>query len=1038
MKRKRPEAENVRSKNSGFANGLAVFSVFLVLSLILFGVFGKAGAVVTGFFTGVFGYAIYAYAISGMLIGLAVMLKRKRSVTVSVTLLYAVAVALVISMIHLYSSRAYVDAGYGGYMKACYENADTAGGWIGALFLYFWTKLYIVSEVLAGLILIGVVALLVVSQLNKEITFRARQFGFRRNKKDKTGTQPSGYADQSTAVYDGPEREREIYNGDADGRHHSNRVSKRFGKKPVSYQDIEDIGGEDRTEDYSSYYYDSDRSADDTISDKVVDEALDVYNKRRKQDAMDKLYNGRDVRKPALSDETRADARSSWDILYRGAKKEEPASDKPGATDKKDIYEGYSTSSRLRTMEENMRRMREEQEKAQEENTGEAPEDESGAEDVSDTSDSGVTVSGYPDVKDESAPDVSDSAEESDDRSDDEVTRSLFSNIDKLLDESEDEKPVSGKSLLSGSMDAFGEAEDKTERGGDPLKGFTGSKDDYERSNADGAKKEERPGRTTPAEPKKTEPVRPVVPPSAGVTSSVSSTGANTAAAPEPPRQKKPIKRKPYVPPAIDCLKDYVEEVDSGTDFEEKIESVETCLANFGIDAKVVNVVKGPTFSRLELEVPPGISVNKIPQHYNDLAMCLAAESIRIEAPIPKKRYVGIEIPNDNRGTVGLKPIINSKEFNNGKSSGLYFALGKDIDGECYVGDITEFPHALVAGASGAGKSVCLNCMLVSMLYKYSPEDLRLILIDPKEVEFNKYEGLPHLLIPEILSDNAKIINALKWAIDEMERRYSEIKLHKLSNIEEYNSLCRSNKEMQKMPYILIIIDEAADIMQSQSAKEFEALVKRLTAKARAAGLHIIVATQRPSVDVITGTIKANLPTRIAFAVVSNVDSKTILDYAGAEKLLRKGDMLYKLSTKPLPVRLQCSFISGSEVLTVVEQVKANNEAYFDEEIQKIIDFVPEEPSQASVTSDSGEGGGGHDPMFAQAVKLAIDSGSISISMLQRKLYLGFPRAAKLLDMMEARGFISQPAPGNKQREILITKEEYDKLFSDDNGGDGE
>ena len=1025
LKRKRPEAENARSKNSGFANGLAVFSVFLVLSLILFGVFGKAGAVVTKFLTGVFGYAIYAYAISGMLIGLAVMLNRKRSVTTAVTLLYVVAVALVICMIHLYSSRAYADAGYGDYMKACYNNADTAGGWIGALLLYFPTRLYIVSEVLAGLLLIGVVALLVVSQLNMEITFRARQFGFR-SKKGKSVAPTSEYSEQSSVVYDGPEREREIYNGDADGRQHSNRVSRRFGKKPVSYEEIEDIGTEKQTEDYSSYYT-TDRRVDDAISDKVVDEALDVYNKRRKQDAMDKLYNNRDGKRPALSDDNKAEARSSWDILYGGAKKQENAPVKPKEEDKRDIYEGYSTSSRMRTMEENLRRMREEQEREQAENAGEDLEESTG-----------VSESGYPDVADEPAP-TEDRTDDVADKSDDDVTRSLFSNIDKLLDESDDEeKPVSGKSLLSGSMDAFGEAEDKTERGGDPLKGFTGGKDDYERSNVSDTGKEEKPQPVVPAEPKKREPVSPVVLPKESVNSAVSAAPVPPATPAEQPKPKKPVRRKPYVPPTIDCLRDYVEEVDSGTDFEEKIESVETCLANFGIEAKVVNVVKGPTFSRLELEVPPGISVNKIPHHYNDLAMCLAAESIRIEAPIPKKRFVGIEIPNERRGIVGLKPIINSKEFNNGKSSGLFFALGKDIDGECYVGDITEFPHALVAGASGAGKSVCLNCMLVSMLYKYSPEDLRLILIDPKEVEFNKYEGLPHLLVPEILSDNVKIINALKWAIDEMERRYSEIKLHKLSNIEEYNAICKSNKEMQKMPYILIIIDEAADIMQSPSAKEFEALVKRLTAKARAAGLHIIVATQRPSVDVITGTIKANLPTRIAFAVVSNVDSKTILDYAGAEKLLRKGDMLYKLSTKPLPVRLQCAMVTGEEVLSVVEQVNANNEAYFDEEIQKAIDYVPEEPSQASVTSDGDGGSGNQDPMFAQAVKLAIDSGSISISMLQRKLYLGFPRAAKLLDMMEARGFISQPAPGNKQREILITKEEYDKLFSDDNGGDGE
>lgn len=1032
MRRKRA-ASNDRPKSSGFANGLAIFSVFLVLSLILFGVFGKAGAVVTKFLTGVFGYAIYAYGISGMIIGIALMLKRKRSVTTGVTLLYVAAVALVIVMIHLYSSRIYADGTYGEYMNACYQNADTAGGWLGALLLYFPAKLYIVSEVLAGLLLIGVIALLIVSQLNKEITFRARQFGSgKSSRKDRKAVQTVSYTDQQTeATYAVQDEEREFYNGDVDGRQHSNRMGRRFGKKPVEYDDIEDIGTQEQAEDYSSYY--RERNVDDAISDKVVDEALDVYNKRRKQDAMDKLYN-RDSKKSTYSDDTKAEAKSSWDILYGGAKKPvEKQPEKP--QENKDIYDGYSNNSRLRTMEENLRRMKEEKERG--ENA-----------DVSDAS--GIQTDSFENTEDVSSINVPEEK-----TSEDDMTRNLFTNIDKLLDGDEgtkedvkDEKPndtKSGKSLLSGSMDAFGEAEDKTEYGGDPLKGFNSNTEEYTRSNI-----EETPKKP---EPKPYEPVKPVVRPVIGVNTDISpvqkpsvkesvsnvSAPSESASAAEPQKPKKPVRRKPYVPPRLDCLRDYKEEVDSGTDFEEKIMSVETCLANFGIDAKVVNVVKGPTFSRLELEVPPGISVNKIPQHYNDLAMCLAAESIRIEAPIPKKRFVGIEIPNENRGTVGLKPIIDSKEFNNGKSSGLFFALGKDIDGECYVGDITEFPHALVAGASGAGKSVCLNCMLVSMLYKYSPEDLRLILIDPKEVEFNKYEGLPHLLVPEILSDNAKIINALKWAIDEMERRYSDIKQHKLSNIEEYNSYCKGNKDMQKMPYILIIIDEAADIMQSPSAKEFEALVKRLTAKARAAGIHIIVATQRPSVDVITGTIKANLPTRIAFAVVSNVDSKTILDYSGAEKLLRKGDMLYKLSTKPQPVRLQCAFISGGEVLSVVEQVKENNEAYFDEDIQKAIDFVQEEPDQAAATGEAGEGGGSgsNDPMFAQAVKLAIDNGSISISMLQRRLYLGFPRAAKLLDMMEARGFISKPAPGNKQREILITQEEYDRLFSDE-GGDGE
>lgn len=1050
LRRNRRETTNDRPKSSGFANGLALFSIFLVLSLILFGVFGKAGAVVTKFFTGVFGYAVYAYAVSGMIIGIALMLKRKRSVTVGVTLLYVAAVAIVIVMIHLYSSRQYATGSYGEYLKACYSNADTAGGWLGALLLYYPVKLYIVSEVIAGLLLIGVVALLVISQLNKEITFRARQFGFGKKKKERReSVQTVSYADNAQEEYAVEEREREIYNGDTDGRQFSNRVSRRFGKKPVSYENIEDIGVSEQAEDYSTYYSTERRQnnsrTDDAISDRVVDDALEVYNMRRKQDAMDRLYNNRDGKKPAVSDGNKEDARSSWDILYGGGKKPAENQPKKQETQVNDIYDGYSNNSRIRTMEENLRRMRDEQNSGQ--NT---------TEDVqSDDNTVNGTVSDQVNMTSVQNTGVSDAGSQK--PTEDDVTRNLFTNIDRLLDDENNASDSAqdnitandkkrGKSLLSGSMDDFGDAEDMTEHGSDPLRGFTGSKDDYERSNASDRDITENTNVQKPVKPEKPvdnkpyEPVKPVViPPVRTVTEQTQVTSVNKSEPPkqeEQPKPKKPVKRKPYVPPTIDCLKDYKEEVDSGTDFEEKIASVETCLANFGIDAKVVNVVKGPTFSRLELEVPPGISVNKIPQHYNDIAMCLAAESIRIEAPIPKKRYVGIEIPNENRGTVGLKPIINSREFNNGKSSGLYFALGKDIDGESYVGDITEFPHALVAGGTGAGKSVCLNCLLVSMLYRYSPEDLRLILVDPKEVEFFKYEGLPHLLVPEILSDNNKIINALKWAIDEMERRYSEIKLYKQSNIEEYNALCKTNKDMQKMPYILILIDEAADIMLSPCAKDFEALVKRLTAKARAAGIHIIVATQRPSVDVITGTIKANLPTRIAFAVVSNVDSKTILDYAGAEKLLRKGDMLYKLSTKPQPVRLQCAFISGAEVVSVVEQVKANNEAYFDEDIQKAIDFVPEEPDQAAVSGDSGEGGGSgnNDPMFAQAVKLAIDNGSISISMLQRKLYLGFPRAAKLLDMMEARGFISKPAPGNKQRDILITRDEFEKLFPDDGG----
>lgn len=1015
---KRKERQKTPSRGSGFANGLAIVSVFAVLCLILFGVFGKAGKIVTDFFTGVFGYSVYAYAIGGVFLGILTMLNKKRSVSGGIAALYCVAFFLVIAMIHMFSSRSYVTGGYGAYIKACYDSANTAGGWLFGLILYYPTKLYLFSQIFAALLLVGVIALLIVCQLNKEITFRARQFRFGSSKKQRNNARVQttetyrsvpAQSEEEYPEYD----EREIYNGDSEGRQLSNKFGKKRGSDPVDYVSFEDGIQEADANDYAPYYQknESERttqySQNSVISDEVVDDALEVYNRRRRQEAMDKLYNKKDE---SAKRSDVSDAQSSWDILY-GAPKKRSSSPASSATSDKSIYEGYSNNSRLKNLDENLRRMRE----------NENSSDNSYVQDKDEESDYSYS---------------SDNTSTQSESHEDDITTSLFNNLDKLLEdkdtESKDEKP---KSMFTASMADFGEAEDKTERGDEPITGLTPSEHrqlSYEKPLEPPVQKTE----TKPFEPvkpvippKPVEPVRPQQPEQPVAKQ-------ETAKTQEPaPKPAKPVKHKPYVPPTIDCLKDYKEEIDSGVDFEEKIASVEQCLSDFGIDAKVVNVVKGPTFSRLELEVPPGISVNKIPQHYNDLAMCLAVESLRIEAPIPKKKYVGIEIPNERRGTVGLKPIINSAEFNKSKKSGLFFALGKDIDGESYVGDLTEFPHALVAGASGAGKSVCLNCMLVSMLYKYSPEDVRLILIDPKEVEFFKYEGIPHLLIPEILNSNEKIINALKWAIGEMNNRYSLLKTAFVSNIGEYNEMCLSHKDMQKIPYIVIVIDEAADIMQSKVGKEFEALVKTLTAKARAAGIHIIVATQRPSVDVITGTIKANLPTRIAFAVASSVDSKTILDYAGAEKLLRKGDMLYKLSTKPSPVRVQCAFIDAAEVLSVVEQVKNNNECYFDEEIQKAIDFVPAEEPETQVSSEGGNSGGQSDAMFVEALRLAVEMRSISISMLQRKLFLGFPRAAKLLDMMEAKGYISKPSNGNKQREVLLSMEDFNNLYPE--GGEG-
>lgn len=987
-------------KKSTFAYGLALTSACIVFALITLGAFGAAGGVVTDFLLGVFGYVFYAYIVIGICYGVILMLGKKPTVSRGIRLLYALALAAVIVMIHMFSSRAYAAGSYGEYLGSCYSGADTAAGWIGGLLLYFPTRIYVASEIICGLLLIGLIALLIVSQLDREIVFRARR---PRSAKASSEEISSG----TFVEEEQPDEEREMYNATVDGHRLSNKIGRTFVNRPTDYTPLE------RMEELPDDEMPERPEEGSEISDEVVDEALQVYQKKRRQ-ALDALYTSRTVKKSDDDDMTPEErARSSWDKLY-GKKDEKPDNVSGTATDpavaNEEIYRHYSNNERRRIMEENSRRLREQSERGFSSDTSE-----------------------------------DDLLRDLDDIFSRVGSESGASGSDVVSDDiSEAQTDTNAADPVDGSTVGKDEAEDLTSRNPEPLESFEdflNKRSEEKRTEGSDPVREVKPVERKPVE---TKPVLPPVTPKPTPAPAVKPT-VPTPAVPVPEKQPevkpaKPVKRRPYIAPSVACLKDYNENIDGGLDFREKIESVETCLANFNIDAKVVNVVKGPTFSRLELEVPPGISVNKIPAHYNDLAMSLAVESLRIEAPIPKKKFCGIEIPNEHRGTVGLKALINSPEFNNTKKSGLYFALGKDIDGNCYVSDLTDFPHALVAGASGSGKSVCLNCMIVSLLYKYSPEDMRLILIDPKVVEFSVYKDLPHLLAPEILSDTNKMINALKWSIDEMERRYELLMTARVSNINQYNELAAKDKSVPKLPYIVIIVDEVADIMQSKSAKEFESLVKRLTAKARAAGIHMILATQRPSVDIITGTIKANLPTRVAFAVTSQVDSKTILDGAGADKLLGKGDMLYKLASKPHPVRVQSAFVDIAEVNAVVEEVVANNDRIYDEEIMKAFDYKEPEPEEHLAAASGGSPRSNSiesDPVFADAVREAIESGGISISMLQRRLSLGFPKAAKILDTMEKLGYISKQTPGNKQREVYITMEQFLEKYPE-NGSDGE
>ena len=494
--------------------------------------------------------------------------------------------------------------------------------------------------------------------------------------------------------------------------------------------------------------------------------------------------------------------------------------------------------------------------------------------------------------------------------------------------------------------------------------------------------------------------------------------------------ETKPVKHyAPYVKPPIELL-NHIENVDVVTDEEcnENIEKLEKVLEDFKIPAKVKAVQVGPAVTRYEIGMPQGISVKKVQMHADDIAMVLASNgSIRIEAPIPGKNAVGIEVPNKNVSSVSLREMVESLDFQK-RVHPMSFVLGKDINGTIQFCNLDKMPHLLVAGSTGSGKSVCLNTMLISMLYKSSPEDVRFILIDPKTVEFSVYANLPHLLTPHIITTKEQAINALNWAIKEMEYRYTLLQQNEVVNIKEYNNLpIVRDGQVNKLPYIVIVIDELNDLM-IETKREMEERIMKLAQKSRAAGIHLVIATQRPSVDVITGTIKANLPSRIAFALTNFADSKTVLDMGGAEKLLGRGDSLFKPNDMPEPRRIQGAYISSAEVSAVVKFIKANNPADFDEGTTSEITAVEENIPQSNNNNGGNNNGGGFDPVLKDALRWFISANQASITMIQRRFGVGYARAARIVDQMEQNGFISAQ-DGSKPRQVLITMDDFNKIF---------
>ena len=456
-------------------------------------------------------------------------------------------------------------------------------------------------------------------------------------------------------------------------------------------------------------------------------------------------------------------------------------------------------------------------------------------------------------------------------------------------------------------------------------------------------------------------------------------------------------------------------------ELRQNAETLVNTLQDFGVSTRVVAISRGPSVTRYELEPSAGVKISRITNLADDIALRLATTGVRIEAPIPNKAAVGIEVPNRVSNTVCLRELLDSEEYRSNKSK-LTVALGRDIAGKIVLADLAKMPHLLIAGTTGSGKSVCTNSMIQSILYNASPEEVRMLLIDPKQVEFGVYNGIPHLLVP-VVTNPRKAAGALNWAVTEMLERYKIFAENNVRDLVSYNQLAARSDKLQKMPQILIVIDELSDLMMA-AANEVEDAIIRLAQMARAAGMHLVIATQRPSVDVITGLIKANIPSRLALTVASQVDSRTILDASGAEKLLGKGDMLFMPVGMSKPIRVQGCFVSNREVESVVDFLKPVEETVYDEKIIEEIDRQAAATAKSAAKGDEDFDEDGGDEMLPQAIEAVIEAGMASTSMLQRKLRLGYARAGRLMDEMEQRGVIG-PHEGSKPRQVLITRQQW-------------
>ncbi len=496
----------------------------------------------------------------------------------------------------------------------------------------------------------------------------------------------------------------------------------------------------------------------------------------------------------------------------------------------------------------------------------------------------------------------------------------------------------------------------------------------------------------------------------------------------EQTEEEKPSVQMPlYILPSIDLLtmpNTRSNSAEAAVEMREKADTIVNTLESFGVKVKIRNIYRGPSITRYEIQPGAGVKVSKIKGLEDDIALSLAAQGVRIEAPIPGKAAVGIEVPNINKDTVTLREILSSPEFRN-MNSKLAFAVGKDITGNAIVGDITKMPHVIIAGTTGSGKSVCTRSIIMSILYNAKPEEVKLILIDPKVVEFKVFDGIPHLLIP-IVTEAKKAAGALNWAVLEMMRRYNNFAEVGANDLRSYNELAEEDEDIEPIPQIVIFIDELADMMLV-AGKEVEDSICRLAQMGRAAGMHLVVATQRPTTDVITGLIKANIPSRIALSVMSQVDSRTIIDMAGADKLLGNGDMLYMPIGMSKPLRVQGCFASSKDINSTLDFIRAQATGEYDNTVIEAVDnYVPQSgKGDKGGSGDSGFSSGSDEDFIVRAAEVAVNNGQVSTTMLQKKLRLGYAKASRIIDELEERGIIG-PSEGSKPRKVLMSKMQFD------------